>query len=80
MLMNVLRGLLIVISLILIVVCTIISGKNQNSAGSAFGGASNDNYFSKNKNASKEAQLNIVMKVSAILMIALSVFMVIIQG
>ena len=80
MLMNVLRGALILISLVLITVCTIISGRNQSSAGAAFGGGSNDNYFSKNKGASKDAQLNLVMKISAILLVILSVVMVIIQG
>ncbi len=80
MLMNVLRVVLVLISLVLIVVCTIISSKNQADAGSAFGGASSDNYFSKNKSASKDVQLNMVMKVFSILLVILSVVMVMIQG
>lgn len=79
MLMNVLRAALIVISLVLIAVCTYISSRNQANAGSAFGGASADNYFSKNKGGSKDAQLNMIMKVFSILLIVLSVVMVIIQ-
>lgn len=80
MLMNVLRAALILISIVLIVVSTFISGRNQAGAGSAFGGASTDNYFSKNKNASKDVQLNMLMKTFAILLIVLSVIMVMIQG
>lgn len=80
MLMNVLRGALIIISLVLIVVCTIISSRNQANAGSAFGGAASDNYFSKNKGASKDVQLNMVMKVFSVLLVVLSVIMVMIQG
>lgn len=80
MLMNVLKVVLILVSLMLIGVGTVISGKNQANAGSAFGASSSDNYFSKNKNASKDAQLNMLMKVSAILLVVLSVAMVILQG
>lgn len=80
MLMNVLRVVLILVALVLIAVCTMVSGKNQGNVGSAFGGASQDNYFSKNKSHSKDAKLAQIMKISAVLLIVLSIVMVIIQG
>lgn len=73
-----LRIVLILISLVLIVTSTIISSNNQANAGSAFGGSS-DNYFSKNKGASKEARLNMIMKATSVLLILLAVFMAVIQ-
>ncbi len=79
MMMNVLRVVLILMAIILIAVCTISSSKSQSNAGSAFGGASNDNYFSKNKNQGKDAKMNMFMKVSCVIFIVLSIVMVVLQ-
>lgn len=80
MLMTILRVVLIILALVMIGVCTLVSGKAQGGAGSALGGgAGGDNYFSRNKNQGKDARMHAIMKLAATVFVILSVVMVIIQ-
>lgn len=79
MLMNILMGVLIVLALIIIVLCTIVCGKNSQDVGGALGGGSSDTYFNKGGVKSKDEKLQLVMKVCSGLLVILSVVMVFLQ-
>lgn len=79
MLTNVLMGVLCFLALVVIVICTLVCGKNEGGAGSAFGGGAQDTYFNRGGAKGKDYRLQQVMKICSALLVILSIVMVFLQ-
>jgi len=71
--MEIIGGVLILIScLLIIVLCLMQDQKQQQNMTSALTGGSNDSFYGKNEGRTKEAMLNKVTRFLAILFVALT--------